>query len=360
MHLEQSKVSLLKFPEAASEIVMAITISRADYDELWREHNPAQTSTSSGFSEKIEVMPQSLGQGWIHSIQLRGMELSIFKYQLHDDLFIKNQTFGVEWEFGFNLSGNRSGKRTGENFIAWGNYEGEGTWETYANDPILKIDLHINSPDHLHQLVSETLEELPKEIRRLIEDYNGNCFGDINVITSAMRSALKQILYCPFQGKTKQIYLESKCLELIALKLEQLKERDKQTGTLCALKPDDIDRIHLAKTILTTHLDNPPSLMELARQVSLNDYKLKVGFRQVFGTTVFGYLHQYRMEKARQLLNERRMSVKEVAQAIGYANQSRFAAAFRKQFGVNPKAFSAIRRIEAHSKLIAAHDEQSV
>lgn len=319
---------------------MAITISLADYDELWREYNPAlQTSTDSGFSEKIEVIPQPLGQGWIHSIQLRGMELCIFNYQLHNDLFIKKQTFGAEWEFGFNLSGNRNGKRTGENFIAWGGYEGEETWETYANAPILKIDLSLNSPDELHRLISETLEELPKEIRQLLEECNGNYFGDINLITPAMRSALEQVLYCPFQGKTKQIYLESKCLELIALKLEQLKDRDRQTGVMRFLKPDDIDRIHLAKTILTANLNNPPSLLELARQVSLNDYKLKVGFRQVFGTTVFGYLHQHRMQKARQLLTERRMNVKEVAQAIGYINQSRFAAAFRKQFGVNPKSY---------------------
>lgn len=321
---------------------MAITISRADYDELWREHNPTPpTLTISGCSEKIEVVPQPLGQGWICSIQLRGIELCIFNYQLHDDLFVKDQTVRAEWEFGFNISGNRSGKRTGENFIGWGNFEGEGVWETYADDPILKVDLTLNSPDELHQLVSQELEELPREIRQFIEDYDQNCFSDINIITPAMRSALEQILDCPFQGKTKQIYLESKCLELIALKLEQLKQRDKPTGLLCSLKPDDIDRIHLAKTILTSNLDNPPSLMELARQVSLNDYKLKMGFRQVFGTTVFGYLHQYRMEQARRLLTERRMNVKEVAQAIGYANQSRFAAAFRKQFGVNPKAFSA-------------------
>jgi len=32
-------------------------------------------------------------------------------------------------------------------------------------------------------------------------------------------------------------------------------------------------------------------------------------------------------------------SVEEVAHAIGYTNRSKFAAAFRQKFGVNPKAF---------------------
>jgi AraC family transcriptional regulator, transcriptional activator of the genes for pyochelin and ferripyochelin receptors len=155
-----------------------------------------------------------------------------------------------------------------------------------------------------------------------------------------MRSVLDQILNCPFTGNTRRIYLESKCLELIALKLEQFKQGDRyDRKPLCSLKPDDVDRIYLARDIITQNVHNPPSLMQLARQVGLNDFKLKLGFRQIFRTTVFGYLHRHRMERARQLLSDRRMNVKEVAQAVGYANQSRFAAAFRKQFGINPKAY---------------------
>jgi AraC-like DNA-binding protein len=63
----------------------------------------------------------------------------------------------------------------------------------------------------------------------------------------------------------------------------------------------------------------------------------------IFGTTVFGYLRQCRMEQARLLLLEGRMNVREAAQAVGYASQSRFAAVFRKTFGVNPKTFSTQR-----------------
>ena len=46
---------------------------------------------------------------------------------------------------------------------------------------------------------------------------------------------------------------------------------------------------------LTQRMDDPPSLVELARKVGINDYKLKVGFREVFGTTVYKYLHTHRM-----------------------------------------------------------------
>jgi AraC-like DNA-binding protein len=319
---------------------MAITISRADYDNLWTVCNPAPVVSSyPGYCERVEIVPERFGEGYVRSIQFRGISLTLFNYQLHHDLHIKDEVFGADWEFGFNLSGNRGNKRTGENFIEWGDYEDKGAWITYANDPVLKVDISLETPNTLFQLITETLEELPVEIRRCIEDCDRKRFDEINLITPAMRSTLEKILHCSFHGKTKQIYLEGQCLELIALKLEQLKAPNQHHRKPCSLNLDDVDRIRLAKKIMTENADDPPSLMELARQVGLNDFKLKGGFRQVYGTTVFGYLYQYRMETAQRLLAEQRMNIKEVAQAVGYASQSRFAEAFRKRFGMNPKSY---------------------
>ncbi|WP_238393438.1 helix-turn-helix transcriptional regulator [Myxacorys almedinensis] len=91
---------------------------------------------------------------------------------------------------------------------------------------------------------------------------------------------------------------------------------------------------------------NPPSLLALARQVGLNDCKLKQGFQQVFHTTAFGYLRHYRMERARQLLMDSEVSIEQVAKMVGYSDRSRFAAAFRKEFGVNPKTYQLQWRSE--------------
>ena len=324
---------------------MAITLSQVDYDQLWQAQNPTpERSDYSSFADIRQTVPERLGQGYVQSMQWAGIDLTLSRYRFHEDVHVlhhEEDESACVGEIGFHLSGNRHGYRTGENFIQWGQCDEPDDWfaVTYANEPILKDDIHLASSNGLSQVIADTLKDLPSEIRRCLEDYSDNWLTEINTITPAMRSPLEQIFNCPFHGKTKQIYLESKCLELVALKLEQLKEIDKRTGSPCSLNLDDVDRIHHAKSILTASLDNPPSLMELARQVSLNDYKLKSGFRQVFGTTVFGYLHQYRMEVARQLLAEQRMNVKEVARTVGYANQSRFAVAFRKQFGMNPKVY---------------------
>ncbi|MBS7810300.1 helix-turn-helix transcriptional regulator [Roseococcus pinisoli] len=82
-------------------------------------------------------------------------------------------------------------------------------------------------------------------------------------------------------------------------------------------------------------------LMGLARQVGLNEKKLKAGFRTQFGTSVIGFLQDVRLRAAHRLLLEGRSSVTEVAMAVGYANPSHFALMFRRRYGVSP---SALRR----------------
>ncbi|MFB6275238.1 MAG: helix-turn-helix transcriptional regulator, partial [Halothece sp.] len=91
--------------------------------------------------------------------------------------------------------------------------------------------------------------------------------------------------------------------------------------------------------ILEKALNQAPTLSQLARQVGLNERKLKEGFQQVFQTTPFEYLRDRRLEQAKHLLLDTNQSVQEVARAIGYRSRSQFANAFRQKFGVNPKAY---------------------
>ncbi|NJN39551.1 MAG: helix-turn-helix transcriptional regulator [Acaryochloridaceae cyanobacterium CSU_3_4] len=90
---------------------------------------------------------------------------------------------------------------------------------------------------------------------------------------------------------------------------------------------------------MSQNLEHPPSLPELARQVGLNRRKLNEGFQYLFGTTPFGSLRSDRLTQAKALLMNSELSIESVAKQVGYADRSAFAAAFRKQFGVNPKAY---------------------
>ncbi|MGI2909474.1 helix-turn-helix transcriptional regulator [Tolypothrix sp. VBCCA 56010] len=187
---------------------------------------------------------------------------------------------------------------------------------------------------------SQGLEPFPNKLQQLLEGKEVQRFHQpLGRTNRAMQQILHQILSCPYQGLIRQMYLEGKALELVAIQLAHWSEDEKKYNTVTVLRPDDIERLHQAKDILIHNLNSPPSLLDLARQVGLNDRKLKEGFLLVFGTTVFGYFQTHRMLQGKQLLAERSLSVAGVAHAVGYTSPSRFCDAFKRQFGITPKAY---------------------
>ncbi|MDX9964565.1 AraC family transcriptional regulator [Desulfobacter postgatei] len=156
----------------------------------------------------------------------------------------------------------------------------------------------------------------------------------VHSTTTLMRAALYQILHCPYCGKAKHIYLESKAMELLSHKLAQL-----YPSTICPgneLKHSDHDRIIHAAEALVNNLDNPPDIKELARSVGLSRSKLHRYFRRVYGVSPFEYLRNHRLQTAMLLLQSGEINVTEAALSVGYANLSYFAKAFKTMFGVAP------------------------
>ncbi len=143
----------------------------------------------------------------------------------------------------------------------------------------------------------------------------------------------RQILQCPFQGASRKLFMESKALEILALELDAFSQVRQPR---IELSRQERKRLELARHILESEFDNPPSLLELSRKVGLNDFKLKRGFRQAYNTTVFGYVRRLRMEKARVLLETGDCSVTEAAVTTGYTCLSHFSAAFKKHYGFLP------------------------
>jgi AraC-like DNA-binding protein len=70
--------------------------------------------------------------------------------------------------------------------------------------------------------------------------------------------------------------------------------------------------------------------------VGISATKLKRDFKEVYGQPPFEYYQRVRMNKARELLMSGEYTVKEVGYALGYANLSNFAYAFKKEFSVLP------------------------
>jgi AraC family transcriptional activator of pyochelin receptor len=333
---------------------MAIALSDTSWDELWQEsRDRAYRADATDECDWIVEYPPQLAQGCKRDIYLRnGITLTLHNYRFHDDLTVistQPEATGEpyrELEFVFNLSStNRYWQgdyvTSGQHYIVAHDCLESFYCQEFAKEPKLAVDIHLE-PAVFKSIVGNFSDILTPDLRRMIDSDDCYPVSPFRTITPAMQLALTQILNCSYQGVLKQMYLESKSVELLVLFLSQA-QSDSEIASKIQLQPDDVDRIHEAKKILIQQIDDPPTLLTLARQVGLNDRKLKQGFRQVFNTTVFGYLHQYRMEKARQLLLEQ-WSISAIATAVGYASPTAFNAAFRRKFGTSPKAYQLANR----------------
>ncbi|MDF2663853.1 MAG: AraC family transcriptional regulator [Paenibacillus sp.] len=160
-------------------------------------------------------------------------------------------------------------------------------------------------------------------------------------IDPASSVKLSRLMLSLQERGTSKLELECRVLELLSSAVQSLLVERKQPS----LPGGDREKIERARDIIMARMADPPSLIGLSRMVGLNDYKLKVGFKEMYGTTVYGYLREKRLEQALLLLQQGGMNVYETSLTVGYSNPSYFAEAFRVKYGVPPG--SLVRRSTA-------------
>lgn len=187
----------------------------------------------------------------------------------------------------------------------------------------------------LRVLFERQMDYLSPDIMPILLEKDSALIYKIAKTPSVMHAAVYRIFSCRFSEPMRKLYISSKVYELINLMLAEFM-LERRASHKSVLQPPDINRTITAGNLLKNNLENPPSVSELARRVSLSKTKLKSGFKEVYGTTIYGYLHHERMENAKTILDGGCTSVYQVAHMVGYVNVSHFISAFRKHFGVNP------------------------
>ncbi len=165
---------------------------------------------------------------------------------------------------------------------------------------------------------------------------------------------IREILTNKQKGLTRSTLIEAKAMELLSLQLQQFAEDLDPDIRSVALKKYDLEQILQAEKLLTADLQKEPTIVELARAVGINQQKLKRGFKLVFDMPVKQYLLDVRLEAARCLILEGEHSIREVANRVGYRNQSHFSKKFREKYGLLPKDLLAA----VDSKLAGRHPEK--
>lgn len=172
----------------------------------------------------------------------------------------------------------------------------------------------------------------------LTDDNKDKKYYNERPITPAMAVILTQMLNFNLHPSVKKIYLKAKIYELISLYFNRPEEADIEQCPFLD-DEDNVKKIKLAKEIIIQRMAEPPSLKALAEEVGLSLKKLKEGFKEIYGDTVFSFLFDYKMDFARKLLEKGQHNVNEVGLAVGYSTASHFIAAFKKRFGTTPKKY---------------------
>ena len=98
--------------------------------------------------------------------------------------------------------------------------------------------------------------------------------------------------------------------------------------------------------LLTEDLSRRYSTAELSKRFGISESSLKNYFKGIFGRGYGEYLNELRMVKAAELLRDGNMKVAEVAAAVGFATQSRFARAFKLYYGDAPMEYVRKTKME--------------
>ncbi len=307
-------------------------------------NDPIQFNKKHLVEKKINFNQKGI-KGVVTDIMLNGVHLVI------RDLTIENDSYSIEIEHDFSfvklhieIEGNN--EYIPENTLEKGIYIPNGHYNLFYL-PVIKGVLNYRTKrrktleitftaDYLEQLFYPNLKTaIPLLAEAIAKDKAYMMWDSSKIISPKLHVLIEDIIQCNYTGAIKKAFLESKVVEILSYLFTIINEEE-NTRINEDLSESDYLKIVAVEHILKTQFKEKHTLASIATQVGLNEFKLKKQFKIVFNTTVFHYLTELRMEYAKQLILEKKISVALVSEELGYKNPQHFTVAFKKVFGYLP------------------------
>lgn len=230
--------------------------------------------------------------------------------------------------------------------------EGRYALEVSEENSLLLYNTQLDLPMNLELAPSSWMVSIVMTIRKfhslfsreanyipfLTPDNKEKKYYSQEVVSPAIAVVLSQIMNYNLHPSIKDLYIKGKVYELISLYFNKSSDADIEQCPFL-VDEDNVKRIRHAKEIVISRMMEPPTLAELSKEIGLPLKKLKEGFKQIYGDSVYSFLFDYKMEHARKLLESGKHNVNEIGLKVGYSTSSHFIAAFRKKYGTTPKKY---------------------
>ena len=159
-----------------------------------------------------------------------------------------------------------------------------------------------------------------------------------NEISNPIFLVLNELKRYDINSSTKNLFLKAKIYELFSHLYNRNRDLNIEQCPFLT-NEENFKKIKKAKDSIIGNMMNPPTLIDLSKEINLSLKKLKEGFKKIYGKPVFQFLLEYKMELAKKLLAENNYNVNEVSLKLGYSTASHFITAFKNKYGLTPKNF---------------------
>lgn len=191
------------------------------------------------------------------------------------------------------------------------------------------FDIHL--PLEILQRYAGTSEHIDRLLENIHHQRSAQFSSYALPLSPSLLTVIEQIRHCPFEGATKQLFLDAKVYEIMALLHAQVAQPEE-----ARMDNKTREQLYEAKALICAHIDQPMTIAALAKNVGTNQTKLKKEFKEAFGQTIFEFLQEHRMQKAKSYLLDTSLSIQEVSLLVGYGSSSNFSIAFKNYFGHTP------------------------
>ena len=151
-----------------------------------------------------------------------------------------------------------------------------------------------------------------------------------------MSRLLKQVEVYRGSGISAALFYEGKVAEAISLIVERSRLLEQKKDARKKLSVQDVQQLENLTMYLNDHCIQDIPLEQIVHISCMSARKLQTAFKEYHGCTITEYIQQRRMSQAEALLAKTDLTIKQVAQSVGYTSASRFAELFRKSTGLLP------------------------
>jgi AraC-like DNA-binding protein len=301
------------------------------------------TKLDATLNDRTLTVPEKLGEGIIMARNVNAhFSYAIMNFKLNSDLEWRRESGSA----GFMITFNQVETHKDSPIGLPGPFADKKPW--FRNDIFLTeagnpASLRLTAGTTVKRLLiccshELAMQYLPVDLYEKLAAFARANGGSDNplFINLTHRTMLKELFEIRDNDTVSQIKRLSSVIHLIERSLHSFL-RQEQATLPRSVKKTDLESMQHIEQILSSRLEGFPSLESLAHEVFMSTSKLKNLFKQVYGHTLYDYYNKSRLQRARELLINGQVSIKQAGSEIGFSNLSHFAKAFRKEFGILPR-----------------------